>query len=308
MRNAFADEMTQLAAQDPSIVLLSGDIGNRLFDQYKQQHSERFLNCGVAEANMIGMAAGMALAGLRPVVYTIATFLTYRPFEQIRVDIGYHDLPVVLVGVGGGLSYASNGGTHQAMEDIAVMRAIPGMQVLSAGDAWEVRAGLKAAIASDRPTYLRIGKKGEPLVHSEPIVDFKIGKAISLKEGTEAHILVSGNLLPSAQEAVDILESSGIKVGLHSFHTIEPLDHSLLESLFASGKPIFAIEEHNRNGGLGTAILEWANDNSHDTRLLHRIAAPNSFLHCTANQREARELMKLSPEGIATSIQDSLNP
>ncbi len=294
MRNAFADEIVQLASEKKRLALLSGDIGNRLFDTYKERYADRFLNCGVAEANMVGMAAGMALSGLRPVIYTIASFLIFRPYEQIRLDIGYHNLPVVIVGVGGGLSYASNGGTHHSMEDIAVMRAIPGMQIISAGDAWEVRAGLRAAYESGKPTYLRIGKKREPLVHKDRIADFKIGKAIPLRDGDDASILASGNLLPFAKETSETLSRQGIETSLHSFHTISHLDEELLNKLFKREKPIFVIEEHNRNGGLGTAILEWANSQNRDTRLIHRLGAQNEFFHRTANQTEARGMLDLT--------------
>ena len=159
MRNAFADEMTHIAKSDSSVVLLSGDIGNRLFDKYKENNPDRFVNCGVAEANMIAMGSGLAMSGMKPVAYTIASFLIYRAFEQIRVDLSYHDAAVLLVGVGGGLSYASNGSTHHTLEDIALMRSLPNMQVICAGDPHEVRAATKAFFKNPKPTYLRIGKK-----------------------------------------------------------------------------------------------------------------------------------------------------
>ena len=159
MRNAFADEITQIAKSDPSVVLLSGDIGNRLFDQYKEINQGRFINCGVAEANMVTMGSGLAMSGMKPVAYTIASFLIYRAFEQIRVDLSYHNAAVLLVGVGGGLSYASNGTTHHTLEDIALMRSLPNMQVICAGDSLEVRAATKAFFKDPKPTYLRIGKK-----------------------------------------------------------------------------------------------------------------------------------------------------
>ena len=165
-----------------------------------------------------------------------------------------------------------------------------------------MRAGLNAAIASDHPTYLRIGKKREPVIHSGRIVDFEIGKAIPIREGDDAAILVSGNLLPAANEAVDQLAEHGFQPSLYSLPTIEPLDHSLLRRLFDTGKPIYAIEEHNRNGGLGTAILEWANENQRDARQLVRLAAPNAFLHRTANQSEAREILQLTASAFATRI------
>ena len=158
MRNAFAQEITALAAEDKRIVLLSGDIGNRLFDPYKKQFPDRFYNCGVAEANMTSVAAGMALSGLRPVTYTIAAFNTVRCLEQIRVDVCYQGLPVVIVGVGGGLSYAALNATHHALEDVAFLRILPNMTVICPGDAWEVRAAVRAAIKHNGPVYVRLGK------------------------------------------------------------------------------------------------------------------------------------------------------
>ena len=143
MRNAFADEITQIAKSDPSVVLLSGDIGNRLFDKFKKSNPDRFVNCGVAEANMVTMSSGLAMSGMKPVAYTIASFLIYRAFEQIRVDLSYHNTAVLLVGVGGGLSYASNGSTHHTLEDISLMRSLPNMQVICAGDPLEIRCGYK---------------------------------------------------------------------------------------------------------------------------------------------------------------------
>ncbi|MBD5781397.1 transketolase [Pelagicoccus sp. NFK12] len=306
MRNAFAQEIEKLAQDDPRIILLSGDIGNRLFDSFKERFPERFINCGVAEANMVGMAAGLAMAGMRPVIYTIASFLIYRPYEQLRLDVGYHGLPVCIVGVGGGLSYASNGATHHALEDIAVMRAIPGMQVLNAGDAWEVRAGLADALRSEKPCYLRIGKKREPLVHTEAISQPLLGRCISLGDGKQAALLASGNLLPHAAEARQLLSARGTSISLFSSPSVHPLDTELLETLFESGQPIFILEEHNRNGGLGTATLEWANDQGLDTRQLIRIGTPNTFIHRTTTQQDSRETCGLTAQDIADKIHSRL--
>ena len=180
MRNAFADELTKLGNDDPRVVMLSGDIGNRLFDKFKDEHPTRFFNCGVAEANMMGVAAGMGMNGLKPVAYTITPFVTTRCLEQIRTDVCYHDAPVTIVSVGGGLSYAGLGPTHHSCEDIAFLRALPNMVVVCPGDAFEVRAALRASLKQDRPVYIRIGKKGEPVVHSGPVADFAIGKAITV--------------------------------------------------------------------------------------------------------------------------------
>src|SRR5712691_8753697 len=162
MRNAFADEITKLGADDTRVVLLSGDIGNKLFDKFKQQAGNRFLNCGVAEANMMSIAAGMALSGLRPVIYTITPFTTTRCFEQIRVDVCYHKAPVIIVGTGSGLSYADLGPTHHSCEDMAILRTRPGMTVLAPADSTELRLALRQALSLGGPVYMRIGKKGEP--------------------------------------------------------------------------------------------------------------------------------------------------
>lgn len=160
MRNTFASEITELARHDEKVVLVSGDIGNKLFDGFKKVAGARFINCGAAEANMIGMAAGMAQCGLRPVVYTINSFLATRCYEQIRVDLCYHKLPVILVGVGAGLSYASLGATHHSLEDLAILRVLPHMKLVCPGDPVEVRLALRAALREDGPVYVRLGKKG----------------------------------------------------------------------------------------------------------------------------------------------------
>ena len=159
MRNAFADEVTRLSKEDPRVVLLSGDIGNKLFDSLKQVAAARFYNCGVAEANMMGVAAGMALSGLRPIVYTITPFITTRCFEQIRVDVCYHKAPVIIVGTGSGLSYAELGPTHHSLEDLAILRTLPGMRIVAPCDANELRSVLRQSLHDNSPTYIRIGKK-----------------------------------------------------------------------------------------------------------------------------------------------------
>src|SRR2546425_3281788 len=227
MRDALAAEITQLASEDERLVLLSGDIGNRLFDRYKQRHPQRFLNCGVAEANMISMAAGMALSGLRPVVYTIAPFATTRCLEQIRVDVCYHNTAVVVVGVGAGLSYASLGGTHHSCEDIAFLRVLPNMTIVCPGDATEVRLAIRAALRQDGPVYIRLGKKGEPVVH-ERAPEFAIGKGIVLRAGDDVCLLSTGTVLPLALETATLLERAGVSAQVVSLHTVKPLDEGLL--------------------------------------------------------------------------------
>lgn len=298
MRNAFAAEITTLAGEDERIVLLSGDIGNRLFDEYKARHPHRFYNCGVAEANMIGMAAGMALCGLRPVAYTITPFITTRCLEQIRVDVCYHNLPVVIVGVGAGLCYASLGATHHACEDIALLRVLPNMTVVCPGDAWEVRLALRAALEHSGPVYLRLGKKGEPVVHTQP-PDFVIGKGIVVRAGYDVCLLSTGNVLPIAVEAAEELDAHGVSAQVVSLHTVKPLDEALLHQAFSRFAVVATIEEHSRLGGLGSSVAEWLADRPFLKARLLRFGTADTFLHGTGDQAHARRHLGLTAEHIA---------
>jgi transketolase len=301
MRNAFAAEITALAAADPRVVLLSGDIGNRLFDDFKARCRVRFFNCGVAEANMISVAAGMALSGLRPVAYTITPFITTRCLEQIRVDICYHHVPVIVVGTGSGLSYASLGATHHSCEDIAFLRALPHMTVVCPGDAVEVKLALRAALAYDEPVYIRLGKKGEPLVHKQP-VDFVIGKGIIVRPGREVCLLSTGNMLAVAVRAAEELDKKGVSAQVVSFHTVKPLDESLLADAFARFHIVATLEEHSRLGGLGGSIAEWLTDVPLQRARLMRIGTADAFLHEAGNQEHARNCFGLTPESIADKM------
>ncbi|RMD85746.1 MAG: transketolase [Candidatus Dadabacteria bacterium] len=302
MRNAFADELTKIAAENPKVVLLSGDIGNRLFDPYKRSFPDRFFNCGVAEANMIGVGAGMAMTGMRPVAYTIASFITFRCYEQIKIDLCYHNLPLIIVGVGGGLSYASLGATHHSCEDIAILRALPNMTVLCPGDALEVRSLLREALKEQGPVYLRLGKKNEPTCHSE-VPQLTIGKSYTVKEGDAICIISTGNTLPISVDAAGILDSKGISTRVESFHTVKPLDRALLKEVFFSYKVVASVEEHSVLGGLGGSIAEWLSEQKLEGRAQFlRFGTPDRFLHKAGDQAFAREQFCLTPEYIAGSI------
>jgi transketolase len=305
MRNAFAKQVTELAQADERVVLLSGDIGNRLFDDLKARCPDRFFNCGVAEANMIGMAAGMAMSGLRPVCYTITPFITYRCMEQIRIDVCYHHQPVVIVGTGSGLSYASLGSTHHSCEEMGMLRLLPGMAVIAPADAMEVRGALKGALNYPHPVYIRIGKKGEPVVHkTEP--DFQIGKAISVRDGKDVCLLSAGNMLPAALETAELLGSENISTKVFSFHTIKPLDESALVDVFKNFKLVVTVEEHSVLGGLGGSVAEWLADHSPLKARLIRCGTADEFLHETCEQEEAREHFGLTPSAMAARIKAQL--
>lgn len=307
MRNAFADELTKLGNDDPRVVMLSGDIGNRLFDKFKDKHPTRFFNCGVAEANMMGVAAGMAMNGLRPVAYTITPFVTTRCLEQIRTDVCYHEAPVTIVAVGAGLAYSGLGPTHHACEDISFLRSIPNMVVICPGDAFEVRGALRAAMAQDRPVYIRMGKKGEPVVHQGAIADFAIGKAITISEGTDVCLLSTGNMLPEAMEAAHRLKDKGISAEVVSFHTVKPLDEECLESTFSRFKLVATLEEHSLIGGFGAAVSEWLADTETPRKKFIRFGTPDAFFKKSGEQEYAREMLGLTGHQIADKIVNVLN-
>jgi transketolase len=302
MRNAFADEMTKICREDARAVLLSGDIGNRLFDRLKEAAPDRFFNCGVAEANMIGLGAGMALSGLRPVAYTIVPFITTRVLEQIRIDVCYHGVPMIIVGVGGGLSYAALGPTHHALEDIALLRALPNMAVLCPGDAMEVRACLRAAMRHDGPSYIRLGKKGEPVVHPS-IPDVVLGHGIDIRPSGEVAILAVGNLLPTALDAADRLADAGITSAVTSVVSVKPLDTGKLSQLFRTSRLVVTLEEHSVVGGFGSAVAEWKADHGEEgLSPLLRIATPDAFYALSGSQSFARGRLGLDATSVVEKI------
>lgn len=305
MRAAFAQEMEKLAAEDKRIVLLSADIGKCMFDTYKKRFPRRFYNCGVAEANMTGVAAGLALCGLRPFTYTITAFNTVRCLEQIRLDICYQNLPVVIVGLGGGLSYASLNATHQALEDIAFLRILPNMTVICPGDAWEVRAAIRAAVKVDGPVYIRIAKKNEPLVHSS-LPNFTIGKGIVVRLGKDVCFLNTGSLLPTAIKAADVLSQKGISAQVISMHTVKPLDEALLKKVFSKFSHVFTIEEHSVLGGVGGSVAEWLADQSAQKARLTRIGTKDTFMYEAGDQEHARKFFGITTYQIVERVLNRL--
>lgn len=301
MRNAFAAAITRLGEADPNLVMLAGDIGNRLFDSFKDRHPLRFYNCGVAEANMTGVAAGLAASGLRPITYTITPFNTLRCLEQIRLDICYPNLPVIVVGTGSGLSYAGLGATHHSMEDIAVLRTLPNMHVVCPADPVEVGLAVEDALRLGRPTYIRLGKKGEPVIHSAP-PSFTIGRGIEVRAGGDVAILSVGNMLAVALQTADDLQAQGVSAQVVSMHTVKPLDDVLLRTAFTDKKAVVVLEEHGLTGGAGSAVLEWGNSQEVDLRKLLCIGGPDRFLSGCGGQRQARASLGLTAADIVPRI------
>lgn len=297
MRNNFAAEVAEACVDDERVFLLSGDIGNRLFDDVKEKAGDRFLNCGIAEQNMMGVAAGLALSGYRPIVYTITPFTTYRCFEQIRVDVCYHEAPVIIVGTGSGLSYASLGPTHHSMEDVAILRTLQGMTIFCPADPQEVRQGLRAALKHNGPVYIRLGIKGEPNLHPS-IPEIVFGKAITMREGKDVCIVATGAVVAMAIKAADKLKEAGISARVENFHTIKPLDTARLQELKALYKTIIIAEEHGSIGGLYGAVAEWLVAQSGEKPVLKSIGSEDVFLHKIGTKEFAREHYGITAENI----------
>ena len=254
MRTAFIHTLCELAEQDDRIWLLCGDLGYSVLEGFATKFPERYVNVGIAEQNMAGMAAGLAMSGKTVFIYSIANFPTFRCLEQIRNDICYHNANVKIVSVGSGYTYGSQGYTHHGVEDIAVMRVLPNMTVIAPGDPIEAKLATRAIASHPGPCYLRLGKAGEPIVHlTEP--NFTIGKGLILKEGKDATLISTGGMLKMALEAVEQLQTQGCSVRLISMPTVYPVDRALiLESARLTPK-LITLEEHGI-GGLGTIVAE----------------------------------------------------
>jgi len=301
VRDAFAAAITALAAEDERVVLLSGDIGNRMFDRFKETAPERFINCGVAEANMMGLAAGLALDGMRPFVYTITPFVTTRCLEQIRVDVAYNDAPVAIVGVGSGLGYASLGATHHSCEDLAFLRAIPNMTVFAPADALEVRGGVDAAIRLDGPFYMRIGKKGEPVVH-EQVPSMQPGGSLLVRPGRDVCILSVGVMLPSALAAAERLAADGIDCAVVSMYSVKPLDTAMLARVFDEVPLVVTLEEHSLAGGAGSAVAEWLVDRGDARARLVRLGTRDAFMHEAGGTAHARVWHGIGEDDVVLTV------
>lgn len=305
MRNAFADEVTKIAAENQQVVLLSGDIGNRLFDKLRAQSPERFMNCGVAEANMMGVAAGMASTGLQPIVYTITPFTTTRCLEQIRVDVAYHNVPVVIVGTGSGLSYASLGPTHHSLEDFAIFRAIPNLQILAPYDAPSLRAVLRDALAAKKPAYIRIGKKGEKDVMPGTAA-VGLGKTLTAREGRDACILAIGTIAGDAITAADTLKREhGIAPEVILFNTVKPLDTALIGKLAAKFKTIVTVEEHSKIGGFGESVASLLAQSGLRNHIVC-LGTRDEFMHVVGSQEYARTVYEIDAPSIVKAVRQAL--
>ena len=298
MRNSFAEEITRLGKINKKIVLLSGDIGNRLFDNFRKFNKKRFYNCGIAEACMTGVASGIASTGLIPITYTITPFNTMRCLEQIKLDICYPNHHAIIVGTGSGLSYASLGSTHHSFEDISIIRSLPNISVLCPSDPNEVKKMLIEALKIKGPVYLRLGKKNEPNFN----VRKKIGNIHLIQKGNKNCLISVGSILNSVMDASKMLKSKRINHSVYDLRYIKPLNKSSILKILGKYKNVFVVEEHYKVGGAFSAILEKINNKLRKIKI-YSIAIENKFIKFSGNHADARKLTGLDSKSIAERVE-----
>ena len=302
MRKTCLDMVYQLAKKDGRIFFIGSDLGIGTLQQFKEEMPDRFFMEGISEANIIGMAAGLAMEGKIPYVNTIATFLTRRCFEQIVVDLCLHNVNVRLIGSGGGLVYAPLGPTHEAIEDLAILRAIPNMTIVAPADADEMRRLMPLTVDHKGPIYIRVAKGFDPIVTND-IVPFQIGKAIPMHKGSDALIITTGITLKIALDAASVLGEQGIEAAVLHVHTIKPLDMEAILSYVAEVPVIVTIEEHTVIGGLGSAVAEVILEANFDpAKRFKRIGIPDVFPDEYGSQASLMRRYSLTAENLVASV------
>ncbi|MBT4121065.1 MAG: 1-deoxy-D-xylulose-5-phosphate synthase [Candidatus Magasanikbacteria bacterium] len=255
MRNTVINTIHEAARKNKNIIFLTADLGFSVIEDFQNELPEQVFNVGISEQNMVGVAAGLALQGKKVFIYSIMPFVTMRCLEQIRVDICYQNLDVTVVGVGAGFAYGTLGATHHSIEDIAVMRVLPNMKIISPADPLEAEKLIEYIIKNKGPFFIRLNRGGEENLSSKN-KEISFGKGRILREGKEVSILSTGSITEIALEAAQLLKNDKIDVEVISFHTLKPLDVDLIENLISNRKIIITLEEHSYIGGLGSAVSE----------------------------------------------------
>ncbi len=303
MRRRCLDKVHQLARRDERVVFIGSDLGPGTLDAMRTEMPERFFMEGVTEQAMIGQAAGMALAGFIPYVNTIATFLTRRCLEQVALDLCLQGLPVRLIGNGGGVVYAPLGPTHLAIEDVALMRALPRMTVVAPADAEEMDRFMETTLDWPDPIYIRLAKGGDPVV--TPIGDpFVIGQGVILREPAAVTFLAYGITTHRCLRAAELLAEQGVAAGVVHLPTLKPLDEDLLRAVAGHSRMLVTVEEHTAIGGLGSAVADLltAPEAACHSAVLRRLALPDAWPHVYGSQEAQLDLAGMTPEAIATRV------
>lgn len=288
--------------RNQQIVFLTADLGFNALEPIKEKFPDRFINVGIAEQFMVGMAAGLALEGKKVVIYSIAPFVVMRPYEQIRTDICYHNLDVKIIGTGGGYNYANHGVTHHSVEDVAIMNALPNMKVLSPAYSWEATEATKAIMKDRGPVYMRLGKS-PGTDFSQPHHKFMLGRGFVVKEGKDIVLVSTGNVLDVAVETARLLEEVFHKpVCVISMPSIKPLDEALLLDRARGSRALFTIEEHSIIGGLGAHVSALLWKNRIAQKKFHAFGFPDSFLKAVGDRDHLLGLVGIEPNNLAKKI------
>lgn len=301
MRGTFVRTMARLAREDPKVMLVIGDTGFSVMEPFEEEFGPRFVNVGIAEQNFISFSAGLAAAGMKPFAYNVVSFMTLRGAEQILLDVCYQENPVILVGVGGGFAYGTAGPTHHALQDIAMMRAFPNIDVYCPADPAEMEAVMLTAYRRQRPAYIRIGRSVDAPIHQGGVEE-PVERAICLTRGTDIAILACGTILREAVQVQKRLEERGCSVSLYSVPRVQPLDEEAALACAAEHRAVFTMEEHGVTGGLGSAVAELLMERGRYPAAFHRYGVPDSFAMLTGSRDYQLDYFGLSPEKAAEDM------
>jgi transketolase len=306
MRDIFIKRLGELARNDRRIVLITGDLGFKVFDEYQRVYPDQFINAGVSEQNMTLLATGMALEGHVAFTYSIGNFPTLRCLEMIRNDAAYHEANVKVVCIGGGLGYGALGISHHATEDLAVMRTLPGVTVVSPGGLWEAAEATEAVAKTPGTCYLRLDKDhGDDAPRSGE--KFVLGKARALRQGTDCALLVTGGILSEVQRAASILGAKRIRARVISCHTIKPIDSATIVKAALETKAVVTVEEHTIHGGFGSAVSEVLMDHGIMPKAFLRIGLEAGFSSIVGSQGYLRRRYEIDAEAIASRVESLLH-
>lgn len=305
MRGSFVKKVIEAARRDPNLYLLTADLGFRALEPFRDEFPKQFVNVGVAEANMVGVATGLALMGKRVCVYSIVPFVTFRCYEQIRNDVCWQNLDVKFVGVGGGFSYGNQGISHNVTEDLAVMRVLPNMTVFCPGDRVEAEAMSEIVLSRPGPAYLELGKSvSQPIYKESP--KFEFGRGLTVRDGSDLTFISAGNVIDTVLQAADQLEQNGLKVRILSLPCIKPLDVDLVLKAARETGAVFTFEEHSVIGGLGGAVAETLLESPHSGIVFRRFGVPDVFPDRIGSQQYLRDRHGLSVDEIVTTVLEKI--
>ncbi len=299
MRKAFVNTLIELARKDKNVFLLNGDLGFSVLEEFIEKFPNQYANCGVAEQNMMAMAAGLAMEGKKVYVYSIVPFATFRCFEQIRDDIAYHNANVKIIGVGAGFYYGPVGVTHYAIEDIAVVNALPNMRIFCPADPAETRELMLQSYKDAFPAYIRIDKGSVPLYDNSNVV---IGRPSVLQEGKDGVVIATGTILTEAIDAVKKLEEKGCHFKLISLHTLKPVDEKLLVKEIIAAKVIVTLEEHRLPGGLGSIVNNILIKHRIQNARVENMGVSAEYTFMIGSQKYLREQYKIDAQSIFNNI------